>query len=201
VPAHSPVIPLVIGPEAATMEAARKLLAAGFHVGAIRPPTVPAGTCRLRVSLSAAHSERDIDELADAIEATCGGAALTPLPHLAAPPPWSAKWLAAQDALDAAAAAGGGWPAEAPAAGLSRALAAAGGADAAAAPPRSPQQRQQQGRTGSGSGGGGGGSGGSSGAARGSGGGVAVAAEGVHFAPLRPRSDPRQRGVAVRSRL
>ena len=46
------------------------LEARGFLVPGIRPPTVPAGTSRLRVSLSAAHSEADVDALAAALEAT-----------------------------------------------------------------------------------------------------------------------------------
>ncbi|KAI8474092.1 MAG: pyridoxal phosphate-dependent transferase [Monoraphidium minutum] len=116
VPAHSPVIPLIIGPEAATMDAARQLLARGFHVGAIRPPTVAPGTCRLRVSLSAAHSFADVDALADALLACRAGAAgggggalaFAPLPHLQLPAPWTGAWLARQDALDAAAAAAAG---------------------------------------------------------------------------------------------
>lgn len=95
------------GPEAETMAAARQLLAAGFHVGAIRPPTVPAGTCRLRVSLSAAHTFADIDDLADAILG-CRLRFAAPLAHLLLPPPWSREWLTAQDAADTAAAAGPG---------------------------------------------------------------------------------------------
>lgn len=46
VPALSPVVPLVVGPEAATLQLSNTLLRAGLHVPAIRPPTVPAGTCR-----------------------------------------------------------------------------------------------------------------------------------------------------------
>ena len=54
-------------PEAA-LAASAELLRQGFHVPAIRPPTVPAGTCRLRVALSASHRDEDIDELVGALE-------------------------------------------------------------------------------------------------------------------------------------
>jgi hypothetical protein len=163
VPAHSPVIPLVIGPEAATMAAARQLLELGYHVsaavcmsacacahvlclylpalpaacfhhqhpsnqqtepkpmptnqthqtqqvGAIRPPTVPAGTCRLRVSLSAAHTLDDVDRLADVL-LRCqreGGWDFAPLEHLLRPAPWSEEWGRMQDELDRQEAAAGG---------------------------------------------------------------------------------------------
>jgi hypothetical protein len=80
IPAHSPVIPLVVGSEQAAVALSNRLLSQGFHVPAIRPPTVPAGTCRLRVSLSAAHSEADVDELVAAVRAS--GAVLQPLEHL-----------------------------------------------------------------------------------------------------------------------
>jgi 8-amino-7-oxononanoate synthase len=71
VAAASPIIPLVVGSEEAALSAAGALLRLGFHVPAIRPPTVPAGTCRLRVSLSAAHSAADVDALVAAIR-SCG---------------------------------------------------------------------------------------------------------------------------------
>lgn len=73
IPAASPIIPLVVGSETAALGLSRQLLAAGFHVPAIRPPTVPAGTCRLRVSLSAAHTVAQVEALVDAIQAGLAG--------------------------------------------------------------------------------------------------------------------------------
>ena len=68
-PASTPIQPLVIGDAEATVRVAEALLAAGIFVPAIRPPTVPAGTARLRVSLSAAHSDADVERLAAALHA------------------------------------------------------------------------------------------------------------------------------------
>jgi 8-amino-7-oxononanoate synthase len=59
----SPVIPYVCGSEARTLEAAAALLAEGILVTAIRPPTVPPGTSRLRVAISAAHRVDQLDHL------------------------------------------------------------------------------------------------------------------------------------------
>jgi 8-amino-7-oxononanoate synthase len=59
--------PLVLGDAAHTVAASRALEAAGFLVTAIRPPTVPAGKARLRVTLSATHETRDVDRLLDAL--------------------------------------------------------------------------------------------------------------------------------------
>lgn len=64
----SPIVPIVLGDEAHSLAAASHLLDEGFHVIAIRPPTVPAGTSRLRVALSAAHAPEDVDRLADILE-------------------------------------------------------------------------------------------------------------------------------------
>jgi 8-amino-7-oxononanoate synthase len=63
-PAQTPIVPVVIGEEDAAMEAAQALEAAGFLVVAIRPPTVPAGTARLRIAFTAGHAPDDIARLA-----------------------------------------------------------------------------------------------------------------------------------------
>jgi 8-amino-7-oxononanoate synthase len=67
-PAHpSPIIPVILGPEQAAIEASSALLARGLWVPAIRPPTVPVGTSRLRVTVSAAHRDDDLIRLVDAL--------------------------------------------------------------------------------------------------------------------------------------
>lgn len=67
-PGHpSPVIPYVCGSEARALEAADALAARGFLVTAIRPPTVPPGTSRLRVAISADHTAEQVDALAAAL--------------------------------------------------------------------------------------------------------------------------------------
>lgn len=59
--------PLIVGEAADALRASEALLERGFLVTAIRPPTVPKGTARLRITLSAAHSEADVDHLLDAL--------------------------------------------------------------------------------------------------------------------------------------
>ncbi len=59
----SPIIPVVIGDEADAVAASAALLARGLWVPAIRPPTVPRGTSRLRVTLSAVHTDEQVDRL------------------------------------------------------------------------------------------------------------------------------------------
>lgn len=59
----SPIVPIVLGDETRALEASRALFERGYHVTAIRPPTVPPGTSRLRIALSAAHSADDIERL------------------------------------------------------------------------------------------------------------------------------------------
>ena len=67
-PGHrSPIVPVVLGPEQAALDASAALLEEGLWVPAIRPPTVPAGTSRLRVTLSAAHTDEDVSRLLDAL--------------------------------------------------------------------------------------------------------------------------------------
>ncbi|MEI6655393.1 MAG: 8-amino-7-oxononanoate synthase [Verrucomicrobiota bacterium] len=63
----TPILPLVLGGNEAVMNAAATLEAQGLLVPAIRFPTVPRGTARLRISLSAAHSTASIQRLAHAI--------------------------------------------------------------------------------------------------------------------------------------
>jgi 8-amino-7-oxononanoate synthase len=63
-PAHpSPIVPVVIGGDREALEASDRLLAHGLVVPAIRPPTVAPGTARLRVTLSAAHTDAHVDRL------------------------------------------------------------------------------------------------------------------------------------------
>lgn len=64
-----PIIPLVVGANERALSLASKLREAGFFVPAIRPPTVPAGTARLRISLTAAHQWEQIEQLLAAIAA------------------------------------------------------------------------------------------------------------------------------------
>ena len=69
-PGHpSPIVPILVGPEAPALQAADALLEQGLLVPAIRPPTVPPGTSRLRVALSAAHTEDMLDRLLGALAA------------------------------------------------------------------------------------------------------------------------------------
>lgn len=65
--AESPIVPIVLGDSEHTLQAARLLEDEGFLVVAIRPPTVPDGTARLRVTFTAAHEDGDIQRLAEII--------------------------------------------------------------------------------------------------------------------------------------
>jgi 8-amino-7-oxononanoate synthase len=67
-PGHpTPIVPVVMGTEDAALAAAASLLDQGLLVPAIRPPTVPAGTSRLRVTLSAAHTDDQVGRLLTAL--------------------------------------------------------------------------------------------------------------------------------------
>ena len=67
--AQSPIVPLIIGEPDAALQASNKLAEEGFLVTAIRPPTVPAGTARLRFAFTALHPGEEIARLADAVRA------------------------------------------------------------------------------------------------------------------------------------
>jgi 8-amino-7-oxononanoate synthase len=62
------IIPVMLGTPEEAVAVSAALMRAGFHAPAIRPPTVPAGTARLRLSLTAAFEEADVLSLIDALE-------------------------------------------------------------------------------------------------------------------------------------
>jgi 7-keto-8-aminopelargonate synthetase-like enzyme len=63
-PEDGHIIPVVVGDPLRTMTATAELRRRGFLVGGVRPPTVPTGTSRLRISLSAVHAVEMVDALA-----------------------------------------------------------------------------------------------------------------------------------------
>jgi 8-amino-7-oxononanoate synthase len=65
--AESPIVPVIIGDAAAALKASQALEQAGFLVVAIRPPTVPEGTARLRLAFTAAHPDAEVARLADLV--------------------------------------------------------------------------------------------------------------------------------------
>jgi 8-amino-7-oxononanoate synthase len=66
-PSQTPIQPLIVGDAAQALEMSRRLFEQGLWVAAIRPPTVPRGTSRLRITLSTAHEDADIDRLLEAL--------------------------------------------------------------------------------------------------------------------------------------
>jgi len=66
-PARGPIYPVLLGNNDRALAVSAGLRRRGFFVPAIRPPTVPAGTARLRVTLSAAHTMEEVDALVDAL--------------------------------------------------------------------------------------------------------------------------------------
>jgi 8-amino-7-oxononanoate synthase len=64
----TPIAPILLGDERTTMRAAAELLTLGIYVQGIRPPTVPRGTSRLRIGMTASHSGRDIEALVEALD-------------------------------------------------------------------------------------------------------------------------------------
>src|SRR5438105_2080777 len=75
----TPIQPVLFGSAAAALAAQRELEEAGFWVVAIRPPTVPPGSSRLRVTLSAAHTEAEVDELVGRLARCCSALARSAL--------------------------------------------------------------------------------------------------------------------------
>jgi 8-amino-7-oxononanoate synthase len=68
-PATSPIVALVVGHANRALAASEALRRAGFLVAAIRPPTVPPGTARLRFTFSAGHTSEQVAALAAATRA------------------------------------------------------------------------------------------------------------------------------------
>jgi len=66
-PSLTPIQPIVLGSESAALAASRALIEQGLWVPAIRPPTVPTGSSRLRVTFSAAHSDQEVARLVEAL--------------------------------------------------------------------------------------------------------------------------------------
>ncbi|WP_134642937.1 aminotransferase class I/II-fold pyridoxal phosphate-dependent enzyme [Ammonifex thiophilus] len=67
---ETPIFPVVLGSEGRALKVASLLFAKGFYVPAIRPPTVPPGTARLRVSVNALHTPYEIDSFLKALAET-----------------------------------------------------------------------------------------------------------------------------------
>lgn len=75
-PGDSPIIPIILGSNETATRAARRMQESGFDVRAIRPPTVPEGTARLRVSLNAKLQAGDTLEFASRLKSILGEAGL-----------------------------------------------------------------------------------------------------------------------------
>ncbi|MCH9650336.1 MAG: 8-amino-7-oxononanoate synthase [Deltaproteobacteria bacterium] len=63
-PSEGPIVPVVLGSNARALAVAKRLQEKGLDVRAVRPPTVPEGTARLRISIHADHREEDLERLA-----------------------------------------------------------------------------------------------------------------------------------------
>jgi 8-amino-7-oxononanoate synthase len=70
-PSQTPIQPIVLGSKERALQASERLLEAGLLVTAIRPPTVPEGSARLRVTLSAAHSPEQVERLLELLGEAC----------------------------------------------------------------------------------------------------------------------------------
>ena len=64
-----PIVPVIIGTDKESLAASLRLRDSGFYVPAIRPPTVPEGTARLRISLTALHTEKMLEDLVSCLNA------------------------------------------------------------------------------------------------------------------------------------
>jgi 7-keto-8-aminopelargonate synthetase-like enzyme len=74
----SPIVPILVGGNATAVALSHALLERGWHVQAIRPPTVPDGTARLRITVSAGHDRETLDAFVDDLFALCDRHRVTP---------------------------------------------------------------------------------------------------------------------------
>jgi 8-amino-7-oxononanoate synthase len=65
----SPIVPVILGAEEATLAAADQLMSQGLLVLGVRPPTVPRGSSRLRVTVSCEHTDEEVEQLVEALKA------------------------------------------------------------------------------------------------------------------------------------
>ncbi|MCK4426509.1 MAG: aminotransferase class I/II-fold pyridoxal phosphate-dependent enzyme, partial [Deltaproteobacteria bacterium] len=66
-PSESQIVPVMVGDSQGALSLAESLRDTGFFVKAIRPPTVPEGTARIRLSVTANHSSKDVRQLLEAL--------------------------------------------------------------------------------------------------------------------------------------
>lgn len=67
-PGDTSIIPIIMGEEEKAMELAEKCRERGLLLSAIRPPSVPAGTSRIRLTVTAAHRKEEIDKAVEIIK-------------------------------------------------------------------------------------------------------------------------------------
>jgi 8-amino-7-oxononanoate synthase len=79
-PSACQIVPVLVGDPAAAVTLSRRLRREGLLVPAIRPPSVPEGTSRLRVSLTAGHTAEDVERLAAALAMFAGISFAPPAP-------------------------------------------------------------------------------------------------------------------------
>ena len=64
----TPIIPVLLGDAERALRWSKQLLAEGIFISAIRPPTVPVGSARLRVTVTAAHTDSDLERCVEAFK-------------------------------------------------------------------------------------------------------------------------------------
>ena len=80
-PGETPIVPLIVGDAQAAVSASERALERGVFAQAIRPPTVPAGTSRLRLAVMASHTKSELREAAETLAAAVPSPAVAPLEH------------------------------------------------------------------------------------------------------------------------